>query len=147
MYLYYIVWHPSISLSLSLDSEHLHIVSLNNWVWNESTTRSEGLCECHGIQNCSVVSNCLWSHGLQHTRFPCPSRLLEFAQTHVHSVSDSIQPSHPLSPLLLLASVFPSIRVFSSESTLPSGGQSIGASASASIFPVNIQLISFRINS
>ena len=43
--------------------------------------------------------------------------LPEFAQTHVHWVSDAIQPSHPLSlPALLLPSVFPSIRVFSNES-------------------------------
>ena len=32
-----------------------------------------------------------------HTRPPCPSQLLEFTQTHVHRVSDAIQPSHPLS--------------------------------------------------
>ena len=44
--------------------------------------------------------------------------LLELAQTHVHWVSDTIQPSHPLSSLLLLPSIFPSIRVFSSESAL-----------------------------
>ena len=42
-------------------------------------------------------------------------------------------------PLLLLPSVFPSIRVFSNESFFTSGGQSIGASASASILPMNIQ--------
>jgi len=42
----------------------------------------------------------------------------EFTQTHVHRVSDAIQPSHPLSPLLLLPPIPPSIRVFSNESTL-----------------------------
>ena len=42
----------------------------------------------------------------------------EFAQTHVHCVDDAIQPSHPLSPLLFLSSIFPSIRVFFSESAL-----------------------------
>ena len=41
--------------------------------------------------------------------------------------------------LLFLPSIFPSIRVFSNESVLDSGGQSIGASASASVFPMNIQ--------
>ena len=45
-------------------------------------------------------------------------QLLELAQTHVHRVSDAIQPSHPLSSLLLLPSVFPSIRVFSNELAL-----------------------------
>ena len=73
--------------------------------------------------------------------FPTLHYLPEFAQTHVHSVSDAIQPSHPLPPCLLPPSIFPSIRVFSNESTLRSGGQSTGASASASasILPVNIQ--------
>ena len=50
--------------------------------------------------------------------FPVHHQLPEFAQTHVHQVSDAIQPSHPLpcpSPVL---SVFPCIRVFSSESVL-----------------------------
>ena len=51
--------------------------------------------------------------------FPIHYQLLELAQTHVHQVGDAIQPSHPLSScLLLLPSVFPSIRVFSSESFL-----------------------------
>ena len=48
---------------------------------------------------CSVIQSCLTlqPHGLQHTRLPCPSLLPEFVQTHVHWVSDAIQPSHPLS--------------------------------------------------
>ena len=34
---------------------------------------------------------------VQHARLPCPSPTLELVQTHVHPVSDAIQPSHPLS--------------------------------------------------
>ena len=41
-----------------------------------------------------------------------------FAQIHVHWVSDAIWSSHPLWPLLLLPSMFPSIRVFSNELAL-----------------------------
>ena len=50
--------------------------------------------------------------------FPVHHQLPEFAQTHVHQVSDAS--SHIIlgRPLLLLPSVFPSIRVFSSESVL-----------------------------
>ena len=51
---------------------------------------------------------------------------------------ESVMPfNHPIlcHPLLFLLSIFPSIRVFSYES----GSQSIGASASASVLPVNIQ--------
>ena len=47
--------------------------------------------------------------------FPVLHYLLEFAQTHVHWVDDAIQPSHLLESLLLLPSVLPSTRVFSSE--------------------------------
>ena len=53
---------------------------------------------------------------------------------------ESVMPSNDLilcHPLLLLPSIFPSIRVFSNESA--SAGQSIGASASASVLPMNIQ--------
>ena len=50
--------------------------------------------------------------------FPVHHQLLELTQTHVHQVSDAIQPSHPLSSLLLLPSIFPSVSVFSSESIL-----------------------------
>ena len=49
---------------------------------------------------------------------PVHHQLLEFNQTHVHWVSDAIQPSQPLSSLLLLPSIFPSLRVFSNESAL-----------------------------
>ena len=41
--------------------------------------------------------------------------------------------------LLLLPSIFPSIRVFSNESVLWTCGQNIGVSASTSVLPVNIQ--------
>jgi len=42
-------------------------------------------------------------------------------------------------PLLLLSSIFPSIRVFSNGQLFPSSGQGIGVSASASVLPMNIQ--------
>ena len=77
--------------------------------------------------------------------FPVLHHLLEFAQTHVHGVGDAIQPSHPLSPLLLLPSVFPSIRVSFSDSALGirwSKYQSF--SFSISPFSKYLGLISFR---
>ena len=49
---------------------------------------------------------------------PVHHHLPELTQTHVHQDSDAIQPSHPLSSLLLLPPIPPSIRVFSSESAL-----------------------------
>ena len=55
-------------------------------------------------------------HGLQHGRLPCPSP--EFAQTQSIEL---VMPSNHLilcCPLFLLPSIFPSIRVFSNQSTL-----------------------------
>ena len=49
---------------------------------------------------------------------PVHQQLPEFTQTHVHQVSDAIQPSYPLSSSSPLPSIPPSIRVFSNESTL-----------------------------
>ena len=64
------------------------------------------------------MSNSLRPHESQHARPPCYHQLPEFTQTHVHRVGDAIQPPHPLSSLLLLPPIPPSIRVFSSESTV-----------------------------
>ena len=54
---------------------------------------------------------------------------------------ESVMPSNHLifcRPLLLLPSIFPSIRAFSNESALR-GGQNIGVLASTSVLPMNIQ--------
>ena len=95
----------------------------------------------------SVVSESLRPHGLQHTRLPVHHQLLELAQMHVHWVGDAIQPSHPLLSLLLLPSIFPSIRVFSNESVLHIR-QPKYRSISFSISPSNeySELISFRMD-
>ena len=56
--------------------------------------------------------------------------------------TESVMPSNHLvlcHPLLFLPSSLRSIRVFSNELVLPSGGQSIGVSASVSVIPMNIQ--------
>ena len=98
---------------------------------------SSSYCCC-----CSVVNLCLTlcdPMGCSSPGFPVLHYLPEFAQTHAPWVSDATQPSHPLSSLLLLHSVFPSIRVFSNELALRIRWQNVGASASASILPMNIQ--------
>ena len=50
--------------------------------------------------------------------FPIHHQLPEPAQTHVHRISDAIQPSHPVSPFSSCLQSSPSIRVFSNESVL-----------------------------
>ena len=49
---------------------------------------------------------------------PVHHQLPEFTQTHIHLVSDAIQPSHPLSSTFLLPRILPSFRIFSNEPTL-----------------------------
>ena len=68
--------------------------------------------------SCSVVSDLLDPLDCSTPGFPVLHYVLELAQAHVHWVGDAIQPSRPLSSLLLLPSVFPSIKVFSNELAL-----------------------------
>ena len=70
--------------------------------------------------------------------FPVPHHLPQFAQVHVHWISDNIQPPYPLLPSSS-DSVFLGIRVFSMSRLFASGGQSTGALASASVLPKGIQ--------
>ena len=65
------------------------------------------------------MSDYLQPHGLQHSRLPCPSPTLRACSDFIFI--ESVMPSNHLilcCPLLLLPSVFPSIRVFSNESVL-----------------------------
>ena len=67
--------------------------------------------------SCSVLSNSLWRHGLQHARLPCPS-----PSPWVCSNSSPLgQWCHPIissSVVLLLPSILPSIRVFCKQSAV-----------------------------
>ena len=89
--------------------------------------------------SCSVVSDCLQSHGLQHTRPPCPSPT-------PGACSNSCLSSrwcHPtissyIVPFFCLQS-FPSSGSFPVSQFFASRGQSIGVPASASDLPMNIQ--------
>ena len=64
----------------------LIIFSYLIWLWHASVQFSG-----------SVMSDSLWPHESQHARPPCPSPTPGVHPTHVHRVSDAIQPSHPLS--------------------------------------------------
>ena len=67
----------------------------------------------------SVVSNSLQPYGLQQARFPCPSPA-PGACSKLMSIESEMPSSHRIlcHPLLLLPSIFPSIRVFSNELAL-----------------------------
>ena len=67
--------------------------------------------------NHSVVSGPLRPHGLQHSRLPCPSPT-PGACSNSMSIKSVVPSNHLCCPLLLLPSIFPSIRLFSNESVL-----------------------------
>ena len=99
---------------------------------------------------CSVAQSCPTpcdSMDCSTPGFPVLHHLLKLAQTHVHRVGDAIQHLVLCHPLLLLPSVFPSIRVYSSESVLHIKWPKYW-SFSFSISPSNEYsgLISFRID-
>ena len=76
------------------------------------------MCLWCSVQFNSVAHLCLsLCDSMNHSMpgLPVHHQLPESTQTHIHQVSDAIQPPHPL---LLLPSIFPSIRVFSNESAL-----------------------------
>ena len=85
------------------------------------------------------MSDSLWPHGLQHARLLCPLLSPEFAQTHVYWVIDAIQPSHSLSPRSPPAFSLSQHQGLFHCQFFTSGGQSIGASVSVLVLPVNIQ--------
>ena len=90
--------------------------------------------------NHSVVSDSLWSHGLQHARPPCPSptprvypNSCPLSRWCHPTVSSSVIPfsSHLQS--------FPASGSFPVSQFFTSGGQSTGVSASTSVLPMNAQ--------
>ena len=92
-------------------------------------------CCCSVAKSCPILFDCMGCRVPGFSVLHCLPELLKFMST------ESVMPSNHLihwCSLLLPPSIFPSIRVFSKESAL-CGGWSIGASASASILPMNIQ--------
>ena len=89
--------------------------------------------------SCAVMSDFLWPQGLQHARLPCPSPFprvcsnsCPLSQWCHPTISSSVAPSYcPHS--------FPAWGSFPMSQLFASGGQSIGALASASVLPMNIQ--------
>ena len=88
----------------------------------------------------SVMSNSLWPHGLQHTRLPCPSptpraysNSCPLSRWCHPTISSSIAPFFPCPQPFPASGSFPVSQLFASD------GQGTGASASASVLPMNIQ--------
>ena len=108
-------------------------------IYFESSDISLSLC----YSCCSVSKSCLTLHDPMDCSRPGSSvlhYLLELAQIHVHWVGDAIEPSHPrLPPSLPSLNLSQHQGSFLMSQLFASGGQSMGASASASVLPMNIQ--------
>ena len=88
----------------------------------------------------SVVSNSLWPHWLQHARLPCPSPTSRACPNSCPS-GRRCHPTISSSAILFSSCLpsFPASESFPMSQLFTSGGQTIGASASASVFSMNIQ--------
>ena len=93
---------------------------------------------CCLLFSCTVVSGSLWPHGLQHARLPCPS-LSPGVSSNSCPLSQWCHPtiSSYVIPFSSCLQSFPASGSLSMCQFFPSGGQSIGVSAS--VFPMNIQ--------
>ena len=104
--------------------------------------RSSNLEDGHfSYRCCSVANSCPPLCNLMNyitPGVPVLHHLPQFSQTHGPWITDAIQSSYPLSPLLL-PSVFPSIRVFPMSRLFALGGQCIVASDSELVLPMNSQ--------
>ena len=97
---------------------------------------TQNIC-CSVIQLCPTLCDPMDSST---PGFPFLHHLPELTQTHVHWVSDAIQPSHPQSfPAPPAYIFFPASGSFPMSQLFEWGGQSIGVSASVSVLPMNIQ--------
>ena len=93
----------------------------------------------HHCCHCSVMSDSLWPHGLQHTRLPCPSQSPRPC-SNLYPLSQWYHPT--ISFFVVPFSCFPSFPAsgsFPMNWFLTSGNQRIGTSASVSVLPMNIQ--------
>ena len=88
----------------------------------------------------SVMSDSLWSHGLQHARLPCPSPSLRVCSNSC-SLNQWCHPTISSSavPFSSYLQSFTTSGSFLMSWLFASGGQSIGASALASVFSMSIQ--------
>ena len=88
--------------------------------------------------SCPVVSDSLPSHGLQHTRLPCPSLPPGVCPSSLHRwCHPAISSSNTL--FSFCSPSFPASGSFLNSQLFTLGGPSIGASASASVLPKNVQ--------
>ena len=90
--------------------------------------------------SCSIMSDCLWPHGLQHARLPCLSPIPEACSNSCPSSRWCHPPiSSSVVPFSSCLQSFSAWRSFPVSQLFSSGGQRIRVSALASVLPMNIQ--------
>ena len=96
---------------------------------------SPSCCCCSVAQLCPTLCDPM---GCSTPGFPVFPDLLKLAQSHAHRLSDAIQPSRPLLfPFSSCLQSFSASGSFPMSQLFTSGGQSFGASASASVLSMN----------
>ena len=125
------IWNQSI-----VPCPVLTIASWPGYRFLRRQLRWSGLVQFSSVaQPCPTLCNPMDCSTLS---FHVHHQLLELAQTHVHRVGDAIQPSYSL---LSHSQSFPASGSFLRSQFFASGDQSIGISTSASVLPMNIQVI------
>ena len=111
-------------------------ISLHRWRTRKLRLKEDLLL----LFSCSVASDSLWPHGVQHARLPCPSpsprawsNSCSLSWWYYPTISSSVIPfsSH--------LQTFPESGSFPVSQLFASGGQNIGVSASSSVLPMNIK--------
>ena len=129
------LWTPFLLETMIIGNKHHSLGRLRPVGYMEDQLRPVVMCS-H-----SVMPKSLRPHGLQHARFPCPSLSPIACSNSCPSswwchptISSSVIPFSFCLQFFLASGSFPVTQLFAS------GGQSIGASASASVLTVNIQV-------
>ena len=136
MYLSLCDWHISL-----MSSRFIHVVTYDTISFNLRLKDILLNMLFSSVQfSCSVMSDSLQPHELQHARLPCPSPT---PRVHPNSCPSS-QWCHPIIsssvvPFSACPQSFPASGSFQISQLFTSGGQSIGVSTSTSVLPVDTQ--------
>ena len=121
-------------------------MSIFSFCLHHTPFRSWGIYLCFTMSShssvqfsCSVVSDSLQPHGLKHSRLPCPSPTPgAYSNSCPSSQGCHLTISSSVVPFSSRLQSFPASGSFPMSQFFTSGGQSIGASASASVLSMNI---------
>ena len=135
----WMAWQPS-SVNLNVIWDHSIVLTL--WVDTDATEMRKARKNKKTLFQFSrwVLSDSLWPPGLQHSRLPCPSPTPEaYSNSCPLSQWCHLTISSSVIPFSSLLQSFPASGALQMSQFFTSGGQSIGALASASVLPMNIQ--------